>query len=141
MIVESTGNDIIELEAVIYLSATEGKKIQPGMRVQISPTIIRPEEYGVMLGWVTSVGEFPESQQSMSRVLENDELVQRFSQNGAPIEVRVDLIPDARTVSGYKWSSSVGPDIEIRSGTLATATIIVEERVPIRMIFPGFGSN
>ncbi len=136
LITESVGADVPDLEAIFYLPATEGKKVRLGDLVQISPSFINPEEFGVMLGWVTAVGEFPESQQSMLRVLGNEELVNQFSRNGAPIAIRVELIP-ARTPTGYKWTSSQGPDVEIRSGTLATAIIILDEQRPVDMIFPG----
>lgn len=139
IILEPTGDDVIDLEAIIYLPATEGKNVRPGMRVQIAPTTVQVEESGVMLGWVKAVGEFPESRESVARVLENPELVERFftATDGAPIEVRVDLIPSRETVSGFKWSSPQGPDVEIRSGTLASANIIIQDEPPVNLIFPG----
>ncbi|MBC7251032.1 MAG: HlyD family efflux transporter periplasmic adaptor subunit, partial [Anaerolineae bacterium] len=51
------------LEAVIYVPSAEGKKIRPGMAVQISPSTVRREEYGFMMGRVVSVGEFPATHQ------------------------------------------------------------------------------
>lgn len=129
-----------DLEAIIYLTATEGKKVAPGMQVQILPGTVRAEEVGVMLGWVTAVGEFPESRDSMNRVLENDELTDFFfdTTDNAPIEIRVQLVP-ARNITGYKWTTPNGPNTEIRSGTLASATIILRQQSPVNLIFSGSG--
>jgi hypothetical protein len=138
---EPTGDDIKDLEAILYLPANEGKKVRPGMKVLLEPSTVRAEETGVVLGWVTSVGDFPESQQSMLRVLENVELVNRFfnATSEALLEIRVDLIPSRDTVSGYRWSSPDGANIEIQSGTLFEAIIILEEKSPIQLIFPFLG--
>jgi pyruvate/2-oxoglutarate dehydrogenase complex dihydrolipoamide acyltransferase (E2) component len=77
----------VDLVAVIYTAPAEGKKIQPGMQVQVSPSTVRREEYGFMLGKVASVGQFPATSQGMQRVLGNPELVKTLSAGGAPIEV------------------------------------------------------
>ncbi|MCU0512098.1 MAG: NHLP bacteriocin system secretion protein [Anaerolineae bacterium] len=130
-------SDDTDLEAILYLPAADGKKVQPGMAVQLVPDTVRAEESGVMLGWVVAVGEFPESQESVNRVLENDNLTQRFfdATDNTPIEVRVQLVPDRHTISGYRWTTPAGPDTAIRSGTLATATIILSQQPPVRLIF------
>ncbi|NJR12959.1 hypothetical protein HC776_03700 [bacterium] len=57
VIIEPTGEDV-ELEAIFYLPTSEGKKVRPGMSVQVQPDTVSVEESGVMRGWVTSVGEF-----------------------------------------------------------------------------------
>jgi multidrug resistance efflux pump len=132
-------SDDTDLQAIIYLSATDGKKVAPGMQVQIVPATVRAEEVGVLLAWVVSVDEFPESTRSMNQVLQNQDLTDYFfnSTEGAPIEVRADLIPARNTPTGYKWTSPMGPDTEIRSATLAKATIIIREQAPINLILGG----
>jgi len=136
--VEATGEGHHELEAVIYVPPTEGKKVKSGMEVQISPSTVRREEFGLMLGRVVSVGEFPATYQGMFRLLGNEELIEALSAGGAPIEVRVDLMPSAETVSGYKWSSPKGPPIQIDSGTLCEAWITISEQPPLSLALPIF---
>ncbi len=140
---EPTGDVVQDIEAILFLPAAEGKKVRPGMKVQVIPTTVRAEETGVMLGWVRTVSEFPESQESLRRVLENDDLVTRFFEitNNAPIQVRVDLVPARDSVSGYKWSSPEGAKVDIQSGTLFDATIILDEKPPIELIFPFLARN
>ncbi len=133
---ELEGDTVKNLEAVVYIPLEEGKKILPGMDVQIAPTIVKKEEYGFMMGRVVSVSKYPVTYREMMRVLGKDELVQMLLGKGAPIEVRVDLIPDEGMLSGYKWSSKEGPDMKMTSGTLCASSIIVKKERPIQMIIP-----
>lgn len=136
--VELVGRNTKSLEATLYFPALQGKKIKKGMKAQIAPSTTRQEEYGFMLGIVTSVSEFPVSAAAMMTVLHNEALVQSLSSGGAPIEVRVDLIPDPRTPSGYKWSSGKGPNLIMGSGTMCMGSIVVEQQKPLNMIIPVF---
>lgn len=133
---DRVGNDVQDLEAVLYLPVIEGKKVEPGMEVQISPSTIKREEHGFMLGQVTRVSDFPATSEGMMRTLKNAQLVQALSGGSAPYETYATLQLDPRTVSGYRWSSSKGPDEKIQSGTLCTATITVEKQRPIEMVLP-----
>lgn len=133
---ELMGKEIKNLEAVLYIPAADGKKIKPGMDVQISPTTVKAEEYGFIKGKVTSVSEFPATYEGMMRVLNNSNLVQMLSGRAAPIEVYADLLPSDKTVSGLKWSSPDGPPMKIFSGTICSATVTVREQAPITLVIP-----
>ncbi len=41
-----------ELMAVLFVPASAGKRVRPGMRVRVSPSTVKREEYGSMLGRV-----------------------------------------------------------------------------------------
>jgi hypothetical protein len=122
-----------DLEVVLYLPAADGKKVRPGMDVQVAPSTINRQEYGILKGKVKSVSDFPATVQGMFRVLGSDELVRALSSQGAPVEVRVELTK-AETPSGFQWSSPVGPPTELQGGTFCSATIILGERRPISMV-------
>lgn len=124
------------LETVIYIPAAEGKKVKPGMQVRISPTTVKAEEYGFLVGKVKSVSEFPVTPEGLRKVLRNDKLVETLMGKSAPIEAVATLTPDASTPSGYRWSSSKGPPTQVNSGTLATASVVVESRSPISYVLP-----
>jgi len=124
------------LEAVIFVSAYDGPSVHPGMEVQISPGSVKPEEHGFMLGKVRWVSSYPSSQQGIMQMLQNEKLVSALTGEGPPIKVIADLVPDATTPSGYKWSSGRGPDFEVKSGTLSTVTITTEKRPPIALVIP-----
>jgi HlyD family secretion protein len=125
-----------DLEAVLFIPASAGKKVQRGMRVRVSPSTVKREEYGSMLGKVVWVAEFPSTQKGMMKMLGNEALVEKLMQEGPPIQVNVALDRDAATPTGYRWSSSTGPSLSISSGTLASGAVIVREERPIRLILP-----
>jgi HlyD family secretion protein len=124
------------LEAVVYVPVDQGKRIKPGMEVNISPTTVKKEEYGFMLGNVVSVSQFPASAQGMMLTLGNSELVQQLSGEGAPIEVRVELIMDGNTESGYKWSTPNGPPLVVDDGTFCIGEVKVAKKRPVSMVIP-----
>jgi len=124
------------MQAVIYVPAGEGKKVLPEQEIEISPSTVKAEEYGFILGKVTSVSYFPSTPDGMKVVLRNEELVKELSSKGAPIEVTADLYQDSATKSGYKWSSSQGPPTGIFSGTLANAQIVVQRKPPVEFVIP-----
>ncbi len=122
-----------DLQAVLYLPAVDGKKVQPGMEVQVAPSTVSQQEYGVLRGRVKSVSDFPATVPGMFRVLGSDDLVQALSSSGAPIEIRVELFK-ADTPSGYQWSSPAGPPTTIQGGTFCSATIVLGQRRPISLV-------
>lgn len=123
------------LEAIVYVPLAEGKRVRPGMGVEIAPSTVKPEEFGFMRGIVRDVSPFPVTVEGMTRVLGAADLARQFSQSGQPYEVTVDLLPDPESYSGYRWSSP-GPDLSIESGTSCSGKIIVEQQRPISLVIP-----
>ena len=134
--IELMGRDIKTMEAVMYFPAAEGKRVQQGMTAQVAPVIVEQSEFGYLLGLVTYVADYPSTREGMMRTLQNETLVRELSQGGAPIEVRADLIPDPRTPSGYKWSSSRGPDVRLQTGTACFSMVTVARQKPIGLVIP-----
>jgi HlyD family secretion protein len=123
-------------DVLAYVSPGEGKRIKPGMEVQVIPATVKAEEYGVLLGKVTSVSLFPLSQRAMLNALGNPELVQVFSKGGAPLEVWIDLLADPANPSGFRWSSPQGPPEHIFFGTLCAVKFVVRRQAPITLVLP-----
>jgi HlyD family secretion protein len=136
--IAATDTSDARLTAFLYVNPADGKRIRPGMLTEINPTAFRPEEYGYMLGRVESVSELPATLEGMLRVLKNDQLARELTQAGVPFEVRVSLLPDPDTPSGYRWSSSRGPDAEINAGMLLSARVIVDRVRLISLAIPQF---
>ncbi|MEM7586093.1 MAG: NHLP bacteriocin system secretion protein [Acidobacteriota bacterium] len=125
-----------EVEGILYVPAGDGKKVRPGMEVRISPSTVKVEEYGFILGEVISVSEFPVTPEGLRRVLRNETLLSELGGDAAPIEVVARLGVDPSTPSGYRWSSSTGPPTQVFSGTICTASVVVESRRPIELVLP-----
>lgn len=135
---ELSGDQIKDLEAVFFVKAGDAKKISPGMTVNISPVSVKKEEYGLLQGRVTSVPKYPSTFAGMMQTLGNEELVRDLSGLGASVEVRVDLIPDSGTVSGYKWTTAGGPPVRLNTGTLVQGSVVLKTQRPLALIFPQF---
>lgn len=136
MTLDLTGRAVQDLVAIAYVPSVYGKMIEPGMRIHIAPSTVRREEFGMMVGVVTFVSDYPSTTKGMLRVLKNEKLVQELSGEGAPYEVHASLIPDPATVSKFAWSSSKGPPLRIESGTLANTVITVREQRPAELVLP-----
>lgn len=130
-----------ELVAVLFVSAADGKRVREGMTARITPSTVREEEFGYMVGRVQRVAEFPSTARGMVRLLANEDLVSRLMEEGPPIQIEVTLERDRATPTGYRWSSSRGPDLEISSGTLANGSVVVRRDRPIRLVLPKLRSD
>ena len=125
-----------ELGVLIYIPPVDGKKIEPEMEVLVSPTTVRREEYGSLRGLVENVSSFPASQEGMIAVLQNRNLVQTLSEDGAPYSGRVLLETDPSTASGFAWTSPKASGEKLTSGTLASAEIKTKSQAPITLVVP-----
>jgi HlyD family secretion protein len=138
---EQAGNPSPEqgLEVILYVPGTEGKKVLPGMQVEVSPSTVRREEYGALRGTVHAVAEFPSTKQAIFAKLDNPDLAASFfSAVDNPIELRLELQSCPNTRSGYCWTSPQGPPQHVQAGTLCTAMITVNLRAPIMLVIPLF---
>lgn len=126
------------MQAVLYFSAGEGKRIRKGMQAHISPSVAAQEQYGYMKGTVWRVSDFPVSKYRVMYKLGTEMLAKMVMSDAAPIEVVVDLIPDPHTPSGYVWSSKRGPNMHIYSGTMCVGTVTVFRQSPISLVIPLF---
>lgn len=135
-VIEPFSSDGSTLVATMFFAGKEGKRIRPGMKIDVSPSIVKQEEYGYIQGIVTYVSKYPATPQHIQAIFQNQNLTQSFSKMEAPIEVKVRLIPDIRTVSGYKWSSSKGPDRTFEAGILCSGAVTVNAQRPIALVIP-----
>lgn len=129
-------NDSGSLEGITYFSIGDGKKVKPGMQIQITPQTVKRERFGGIIAKVKSVSPFPVTQDGAVALLGNEELVKGLSAQGPMLEITAELQSSAANFSGYEWSSSKGPDLKITPGTTTVARVVVEERAPITFLLP-----
>jgi len=133
--IQPQGNN---LEVLVYLPSLQAKAVQPGMAAEISPSTVKREEFGFIRGKVVYVGEFPASFDALMRNFQNETLVRSIMGGGPVTELRVTMERDSRSVSGFQWSSSRGPEITVTSGTLCTVEVITRRQPPVSLLFPFF---
>jgi HlyD family secretion protein len=129
-------NDSLTMIGVGYFSIGEGKKIELGMKAQVTPDNVKRERFGGIIGTVKEVSPFPITKEAASKIIGNSEIVENLEEKGALIEVKIDLETSQSNVSGYQWSSSSGPQFKITEGTTSAIRINVEKRRPITFILP-----
>jgi HlyD family secretion protein len=129
-----------KLEAILFVSAETGPKIQEGFDVDLNPSTVKQEEFGFLRGKVVMRSKLPTSKAAMLAALKDVDLVEQFtSEVGLPLEMRVELIEDASTATGFAWSSGDGPQRRITAGTLCSATVKVRAQRPISLVIPHLG--
>jgi HlyD family secretion protein len=131
-----TGSDAYGTGIVLYIAIENGKKLVPGMEINVYPTTVNRQEYGHMVAVVTRVSEYAVSVADMRAKLGNDELISLFLKAGVLLEVDASLVKDAGTRSGYYWSSRKAKELVVQDGTLCNASIVTEENKPISLLFP-----
>lgn len=122
--------------AITYFPVKDGKKIKPGMKIQVTPDSVQRERYGGIVGKVVSVSSFPITPQGSALVVGNTELANKLTAGEPRIEVSAELDVDSSTHSGYRWSSSQGPKLQITNGTTSMARVQVEQQAPITFVLP-----
>lgn len=129
-----------DLSGVLYIPIEQGKRVEPGMSIQLAPNGTDISQSGSLLGIVRSVSQYPVSVAGMSNSLGNDQLVQYILTNekGAVMEIKFDLVKDETSESGYLWTSSVGKHKPITAGSFCTGSIIIDRVPPLQKVFYKF---
>jgi HlyD family secretion protein len=129
-------NSTSKLLGITFFSDSDGKKLQFGMPVEITPATVKRERFGGIVGSVKNISPFPVTKEGVTRLVGNPEVTQALMVKGPQIQVLVDLQPDPSTFSQFKWSSSKGPQLNVSAGTSTTVRVTVEDRAPITFILP-----
>jgi HlyD family secretion protein len=125
-----------DLISISYYPVKDGKQIQPGMRIQVTPDTVERERYGGISGTVIQVSPMPVTKEGAVGTIGNSEMVNSLMPEGIYIEVRARLEPDRSTPSGYRWTSSQGPEIQITSGLTHSTRVTIEDRAPVTYLLP-----
>lgn len=132
-----TDNQTENLKGMIYLAVRDGKRVQSGMKLTLTPDTVQRERFGGIVGTVKQVSSLPVTREGVLATVGNADLVQTLvGSQGAVIEIESELSSNRQNPSGYQWSSSKGPNTPITAGTTATVRITLEERPPITFVLP-----
>jgi HlyD family secretion protein len=130
-----------KLTGLTYFANGDGKQIKPGMKVEITPASVKKERFGGIVGTVTSVSPLPVTPEGVAKKIGNNpNLVKGLMGDDPKIQVSISLQQDTTNPSGFKWSSSKGPQFKITAGTVASVKVITEEVAPLSFVLPIFKS-
>ena len=125
------------MKNLCYFSVKDGKKIKQGMIIQVTPSTVKRERYGSIIGEVVSVSSFPVSREAAMNIVGSKELAFALTGQGAMIEVETKLqgalSPDSE--SGYEWTSK-NPPVAMSQGTTTVTRVRVDDRAPITYVLP-----
>jgi HlyD family secretion protein len=128
--------DVQDLQVLVFLPAAQAKDVHSGMDAKISPSSVKPEEFGFIRGSVVYVSDFPDTPAELMRNFQNEVLVRALTNDGPVTELRIEMRRNSTTPSGYEWSSAKGPAMMLSGGTLCTAEVITRWQKPITLVFP-----
>ncbi len=138
--VERQGAAGAPLEAIMYVSATDGKKIASGDQVLITLAHAAREEYGALQAKVNSASAYPATPQGLQNTIANSDLVGELARGAAPYELRIGLLPAAPPVPAarnpYRWTSQAGSSLPLSGGALCTGDILVRHERPLSLVLP-----
>lgn len=126
-----------DLSGVLYISVEKGKRVEPGMTIQLAPNGVDVSISGSLIGVVRSVSQYPVTLQAVENEIANYQLAKMImdSSNNAVMEVKFDLVKDDNSQSGYLWTSFVGEHQNITPGSFVSGSIIIDRRPPIEKVF------
>ncbi|MCQ4162824.1 NHLP bacteriocin system secretion protein [Roseomonas sp. GC11] len=125
-----------ELVALLYIPPAEGKRVRPGMAVQLIPSTARVQRDGFIEGEVVAVSAIPATREGIQRTLKNTALVEQLTQSGPPVQATVRLARDPAAPGGFRWSGGHGLALAIGEGTLAEGRIVVDEIPLLALLLP-----
>ena len=126
-----------ELTGLLYIPLDKGKRVEPGMTIQLAPNGADISQTGSLIGVVRSISQYPMTINGIQQHLGNQQLAQWIiqSQNSSVMEVVFDLVKDEDDKSGYLWTSKVGEHRPVTPGSFCTGSIIIERKPPIEKVF------
>jgi multidrug efflux pump subunit AcrA (membrane-fusion protein) len=126
-----------DVSVLMYVPMDSGKKVKPGMVARINPSGADAAEDGSLMGVVREVSPYPASSAGIMKNIANTDVTQWIVQKlgGAVVEVKVELVRDSKSESGYLWSSIVGKHPRVSAGSACSGMIVVKRTPPIERVF------
>jgi HlyD family secretion protein len=149
VLLRPAGTEFGALEAIIFVPAGLGKKVRVGDAVEVAPDTVQRQDHGFIRAEIRSVSEMPCTDQAMLAELKHPALVASFIEkyrgqvlliiHGTLRDATASAVSSSRTpLNRLDWSSSSGAFQSVSSGTLCSASIVVDRRPLISMAMPWF---
>lgn len=121
------------LQAVVFVPATQAPMLQPGVPVRVAVAAAPAAVFGTLHGTVTSVGAFPETEESLRAFLGTGRDVRPLLDGGSVVRAAVTLDADPNSPSGLAWSKQ-SPPFRLTSVSQVSASFVVADEHPIRWL-------
>ena len=124
------------LRSVTYFLVKDGKRLERGMRILVTPDTVERERHGSIESVILSVSSFPVSLEEATTVVGNRLVAESLLQGGYLIKVSAELMRSPARPDRYDWTSSRGQEVDVSAGTMTTARVAIEWERPIDFVFP-----
>jgi HlyD family secretion protein len=124
------------LEVLAYFPVTQGKSIQAGMPSLVSPTYIEQEIYGSLVADVSSISDYVVDNSEIKARLGDSQLGQMVTSQGAVLQAKMHIQPDANGQSGLKWTSGNGAPIPVKAGAICSVSVVTQRIRPVELVVP-----
>ena len=130
-------DDFSNLIAMVYVSSFDGARIKPGTIMELNPYRDEETERGELLGKVVRVSQVPVGSDRINYWTGNKEFASMVVNKlgGSAVEVKVELIDDDESKSGYLWNNVLGGDEEVQVGMVCSASAVVKREAPVLKAF------
>jgi multidrug efflux pump subunit AcrA (membrane-fusion protein) len=119
-----------QLEAVVFVPAALAPRLLPGVPAQVTTPVAPSTVFGTMRGTVSTVGAFPETEETLHTLLGAGRDVRPLLAKGSVIRVIVPLLTDPASPTGLHWSKT-SPPFGLTTQTQVTALFTVARERPI----------
>lgn len=130
-------DDFSNLIAMVYVSSFDGARIKPGTIMELNPYRDEETERGELLGKVVRVSQVPVGSDRINYWTGNKEFASMVVNKlgGSAVEVKVELIDDDESKSGYLWNNVLWGDEEVQVGMVCNASAVVKREAPVVKAF------
>jgi len=115
---------------ISFIPSDEMRAVNIGMEVQVSPNYAPREEYGYIKGYISAMGEYPETKNAILEIYSIDDLKNILDDDKSYVTIEITLMPDSESVSNVKWSNPRGNDVDISVGTVCSSMVVVKSCKP-----------
>ncbi len=119
----------------LYVPMDQAHGIKKGMTVNVYPDFADKNTYGNMVGTVADISEYPVSDNYLLDALGSAELAMGLTGGMSCFELTISLKTSADTPTGYYWTTSKGPSIQMSDLSMVTADVVLSTQRPIDVFF------
>lgn len=126
--------------AVFFVGIEQLPSIHSGMEVIVNMPAFDNQKYGHMKGTIVNIDAFASSENSIRRIIGNNEdVIDYLGTMAQPVAaVTCVLEKDDSSVNGLFWSNEAGENLTVSIGSVVNVKVVVNESAPITKLIPGF---
>ncbi|MEF9931133.1 MAG: hypothetical protein RR770_02360 [Bacteroidales bacterium] len=126
---------MINRELIAYVPFIELRKLKVGQQVQVTPSDLKREEYGYMIGHIASIANYPTTKEEAISQFKVQQFASEIFPTSTAYEVKITLDNDELHPNKIHWSRNKSKDIAISVGTFCNLQIITDRKPIYELVF------